>query len=126
MNPEWIAILFKPIMKASLSFTGKFWWAVVRSWIWPTLVDNTLTPNHDVLVASILVGYNIDWANLIVEQILEMAMKRSTCIPFPCLIYRLCIESGVEILHHLVSLIEVQETLDASQIKADDNSVVFQ
>lgn len=30
---EWITISVKPIKKASLSFTVKFWWALVRSQI---------------------------------------------------------------------------------------------
>lgn len=42
------------------------------------------------------------------------------------LIYRLYIKSGVEILHHIDSLIKVKQTLDVSLVKSDDNVVALQ
>lgn len=42
------------------------------------LADNTLTPEHVVLVA----GYEIDWAYIIIEQIHKVALKRSPSILF--------------------------------------------
>lgn len=68
-----------------------------------------------------MAGYEIDYACLITDQIHKAALKSSTSIPVPCLIYRHCIELVVEILHHLDSLIEVQRTLDVSLIKVDKN-----
>lgn len=81
----WVTTYLEPIVKALHSFPAKFWWAV-QSRIRPTLVDNTLMMEHAVLVASILASYNIDCARLKVEQIQEDALKRSTSIPFSCLI----------------------------------------
>lgn len=52
-------------------------------------------------------------------------MKRSTPIPFLCLIFRLCIALEVEILHHLDLLIEVQRTLDRNLIMTEDNLVTL-
>lgn len=52
---------------ASLSFPTKFLWAIVKACIWPTPLDNTLTLEHAVLVASIFAHYNIDWSCLIAE-----------------------------------------------------------
>lgn len=77
-------------------------------------------PDHATCIASIFIGYEIDCASLITDQIHKAALLRSSYIPFPCSIYRLYLESGVESLHHLDSLIAVQCTLDASLIKAKD------
>lgn len=76
----------------------------------PTQVDNTLTPDHAILVASIITGYDIDWAHLIIKGIHKWTLKRSTLIPFLCLIYYLCITLGVEILHNVDMMIEIQRT----------------
>lgn len=89
----------EPIVKASVSFPAKFWWDIVRPRIRPTLVDNTLTLERAILVASILAGYDTDWAHLIIELIHEAVLKRSTSVPFLYLIYKLYLRSRVEILH---------------------------
>lgn len=102
-----------------------FWWAVVRSRIWLTLANNTLTLKHAVVVTGILASYEIDWASLIVENIHEATLKRSTYIPFPCLIHRLYLESRVKSLHQLDSLVEVQRTLDANLIKDKENLIAL-
>lgn len=52
-------------------------------------------------------------------------MKTSTSIPFLWLIYILSIELGIEIVHYVDSLIEVQRSLDTSSIKVEDNQVAF-
>lgn len=104
---------------------AKFWWVVVTSWIQPTHVDNTLILDHALLVAIILVGYDIDWACLIAKQIHEVALKRFATILFPFLIYHLNIATGVEIFHHLDTLLEVQRTLVTSLIKANENLVAL-
>lgn len=109
------------IVKAFLTFIGKFWWVVIHSWIRSTQADNTLMLDHIILVTSIIVGYDIDLDHLIVEEINKWALKMSTFIPFSYLIYHLCIAAGVEILHNMDTMIEVQRTLDASLIKADEN-----
>lgn len=57
-NPDMLFTLSLQIVKASLNFTGKFWYAVV-SVIWPKYTNNTLTLDCTILVASILAGYNI-------------------------------------------------------------------
>lgn len=54
-----------------------------------------------------------------------MVQKRFASILFLCLIYRLYIESRVEILYYLDSLIEVQRMLVTSLIKVDENSMAL-
>lgn len=63
--------------------------------------SNTLMSDCIVLVTSIIVGYDIDWARLIAGEIHERDLTRSISIPFPCLIYCLCIAVGMEILHNM-------------------------
>lgn len=60
---------------------------------------------------------------LFFEQIHKATMNRSTAILYLCLMYRLSLESGVEILHQLDQLIEAQHTLDHSLIKVEENLV---
>lgn len=67
LDPKWISMSVEPIVKASLSFAGKFWWVVMRSQIQPTLANNALISICAVLVVSILDGYEIYWAHLIEE-----------------------------------------------------------
>lgn len=47
-----------------LQYPIKFWWDVLRSLIGLTVLDNTLMLDCAVLVASMLVDYEIDWVNL--------------------------------------------------------------
>lgn len=98
-KPAWVATHLDPIAKASFSFIAKFWWAIFCSHIQSTLADNTLMLEYAVLVTSILASYDNDWAYLIAKQIHEASRKRSTTIPFDCLIYRFCLELRVESLH---------------------------
>lgn len=93
----------------------------MRSRIWQTLARNTLMSNHVILIASIMASYEIDWANLIIEQNSRGDLEEVYSIPFLCLIYKLYSELGVESLHYLDSLIEVHYTIDTSLIKAEDN-----
>lgn len=58
-DPDMVFTSSIQIVKASLNFTGKFWYAVLKSHIWPTHTDNILTLDCTILVASILDGYDI-------------------------------------------------------------------
>lgn len=57
------------------------------------LVDNTLMLECAILVVVILASYDMDCAHLIPEQIHEATLKKAISIPFPYLIYRLCLVS---------------------------------
>lgn len=112
-----------PIVKASLSFAGKYLWAVIHTRIQLTQADNTLTPDRTVLVTDIA-SHDIDFAHCIVAEMHKCALKRSTSIPFSCLIDKLCIEVGAEILPNVTMIIEVQRMQD-NLIKADENPVAI-
>lgn len=55
LDPNWVSPSMA-IMKASLSFTDKFSWAIVYSQIHLTHTDNTLILDCVVLVTSIIAG----------------------------------------------------------------------
>lgn len=110
---------FKPIIKASLNFASKFWWVVVCICIWPNHMDNILMPYQLVLISSIIAGYNINFIHYIVEKIHERALRRLASIPFPCLVYLLCIDAGAEIIPNVLLMIDVHRTQDACNIKAN-------
>lgn len=84
-EPFWVSTSLARKMKASsaslVSFRG------CSSIVDPTNVDNNLTSNHEILVAYIMGSYDIDSARLIADHIYEAALKWSTSIPFPWLIY---------------------------------------
>lgn len=88
MDVKWV-FRKRPIKKVSLSFMTKFWWAIVRFCIWSTQADNTLTQIRVMLVASIMVGYDIDFTHCIVAEIHKRAFRRSTTTLFPYLIHML-------------------------------------
>lgn len=69
-DDEWVSDP-SPIKKSLLNFAVNFWWAVVRSRICPTMVDNHLTLDQMVIVASIMAGYEIDFTRCILAEIYE-------------------------------------------------------
>lgn len=97
--PAWVTTHTEPIIKALLNIPAKFWWAIVQSNIQLTLANNALTLERAILVTYIAAGYDIDWACLKADQVHDAALKRLTSTPFLRLIYRLCLEFRVEILH---------------------------
>lgn len=60
------------------------------------------------MVASIIAGYDIDFARCIIAGIHERVFRRLTTMPFPCLIYRLCRDFGEPIIPGDDQLIESQ------------------
>lgn len=77
------------------------------------------------MVASILAGYDINWPGLIAEQIRELALKRTTCMPFLVLIYRLCMEAKVEVSLHIDPMIMALHTVNPSLIMAVEYPVAL-
>lgn len=66
-QPAWVTTHTEPIVKASINFPAKVWWAIVRSHIRLTLVDHILMLESAVLVANVFASYDIDWARLVAE-----------------------------------------------------------
>jgi hypothetical protein len=120
VEPAWVREHTSSIKKAHLSFRAKFWWLIIRSWIRPTRADNVITLERAVLLASVLAGYDIDWAQVIADHLHEAAFHFSTSLPFPVMIHRLCREAGIEVDPVRERHVEATSTRDASLIKADD------
>ncbi|KAF3653244.1 hypothetical protein FXO37_17083 [Capsicum annuum] len=59
------------IKKSTLHFALKFWWSIVRPNLCSTTMDNALSLDLAVLVAKIIVGYDIDFAWRIHDEIHE-------------------------------------------------------
>lgn len=93
--PAWVTNHTNPIMKSHLSFRANFWWSIIYWRIRPIFMDNVVTLERVALLASIMAGYAINWAPIIVKQIHESVFRTQTEIPFPILIHRLC--NAVEI-----------------------------
>uniref|UniRef100_M1D833 Integrase core domain containing protein n=1 Tax=Solanum tuberosum TaxID=4113 RepID=M1D833_SOLTU len=87
------------IKKATLTFVVMFFWLLVRNWISGTKVNNALTWDRVVMVATLVAGFEIEFARMFIEEIHKRAFKASTTYPFPCLIFQLCRNTGMPIWH---------------------------
>ena len=85
------------IEKAKLTFAAKFFWLLVWHLLSPTAVDNILTWDGEVLVASLVDGLEIDFVRLLIIVIHERDFKSSITYPFACMIFQLCTSAGVTI-----------------------------
>lgn len=74
-------------------------------------------------MASIIVGYDIDFVWYIRDEIHEKAFKEITNIPFPYFIQRLCDTAGVPALSSIDHHIEVTQVTDVGLIRDDTNPV---
>lgn len=55
----------REIKKATLNFFARFWWTTVCCWLCLTVADNLLTYYGALLFASLMNGYDIDFAAII-------------------------------------------------------------
>ena len=55
----------KSIKKANRTFTAMFLWLLVRHYLPPTAVDNIVTWDRAVLMAVMIVGFEVDFECLL-------------------------------------------------------------
>lgn len=79
---KWVMDLKGFIKKANLTFAAKFIWLVVRHRLSLTAFDNILTWDRVVLVATIVSGFEIDFARSLISVIYMRDLKSSTTYPF--------------------------------------------
>uniref|UniRef100_M1DUI5 Integrase core domain containing protein n=1 Tax=Solanum tuberosum TaxID=4113 RepID=M1DUI5_SOLTU len=108
------------IRKATLRFTAKFFWTIVCTRLSPTQVDNVISWDRVVMLATLVAGLAIGFARILIALIHERAFKTTTTLPFPCLIFHICRAAGVPIWHS-DNLIEATKTVDIGLIKDDTN-----
>ena len=96
---DWVTEPKGAIKKANLTFTAKFLWLLVRHCLSPTAADNIVTWDREVLMAVMIVGFEVDFAWLLQAVMHERAFKVTTTYPFPCMIFSLCRSASVPIWH---------------------------
>ncbi|MCE3050783.1 hypothetical protein HAX54_048142, partial [Datura stramonium] len=119
---EWVTGR-KPIYKASLNFLAKSWWSIVRHRPTPIVNDNMLSADRAALVACIMSEYLLNIPYIIATEIRERVVKENTTLPFPSLIYQLCMESGLSVFPDIDHMITNIRTTDIALIKDDLNLV---
>ena len=87
------------IKKANLTFMAMFLWSIVRHCLSPTAADNIVTWDQVVLMATMISGFEVDFAWLLQAVMHERDFKVTTTYPFPCMIFSLCRSAGVPIWH---------------------------
>ncbi|KAG5585927.1 hypothetical protein H5410_046361 [Solanum commersonii] len=89
----------------------------------PTKADNQLPWDRVVMVATLVVGGEIEFSHMLLAEIHERAFKNSTTYPFPCLISQLCRDFGVPIcnsdrLTHTTGTLDIGFILDKANVAA--------
>ena len=80
---DWVTEPNGAIKKANLTFTVKFLWLLVCHCLSPTTVDNIIKWDRAVLMAAMIVGFEVDFAWLLQAFMHERAFKDTTTYPFP-------------------------------------------
>lgn len=83
------------IKKAVLNFAAMFQWMAVHYQFFPTIVESLLTWDSAVLISSLIVGYVIDFAAIIMYELHEQAFGDMTMLTFPILIQQQCDKASV-------------------------------
>ena len=63
------------IKKANLTFTVKFLWLIICHCLSPTAADNIVTWYRAVLMAAMIVGFEVDFSWLLLAVIHERALR---------------------------------------------------
>uniref|UniRef100_M1DZG0 Putative plant transposon protein domain-containing protein n=1 Tax=Solanum tuberosum TaxID=4113 RepID=M1DZG0_SOLTU len=91
----WVSEPHVPITKTSLTFQAKVWWSIVRAQLLPIANDNTLSPSLASLVAFRMAGYLVNAVWIIATEMRDRALNERACLPFPCLIGKLCLQANI-------------------------------
>uniref|UniRef100_M1D955 Integrase core domain containing protein n=1 Tax=Solanum tuberosum TaxID=4113 RepID=M1D955_SOLTU len=86
----------------------------------PTKADNALTWDRAVMVPSLVAGFEIDFAHMLLAVIHKRAFRTTTTLPFPCMIFQLCSISRLHIWH-CDPLVQVTGTFHIDLIRDEAN-----
>ena len=103
-------------------FVAKFLWLLFRHCLSPTTVDNIVTWDRAVLMAAMIVGFEVDFAWFLQVVMHERAFKVTTTYPFPCMIFAFCKSVGVPIWH-VDQLKTPHNTVDIVLIRHEANEL---
>ena len=96
---NWVKEPKGAIKKDNLTFTAKFLWLIVRHCLSPMVANNIVTWDRAVLIAAMIVGFEVDFAWLLHAVMHERDFKVTTTYPFPYMIFFLRKSTGVPIWH---------------------------
>lgn len=71
VDANWVHDSLAPIKKTSFNLAAKLWWSIARAKLSPTIADNHLTRDRVVMVACLMVGYELDFAYILIVEIHE-------------------------------------------------------
>ncbi|MCD9641266.1 hypothetical protein HAX54_027357, partial [Datura stramonium] len=91
-------------------------------WLAPTMNDNVLSPDKESSEACIMSEYLLNIPRIIATEMRERVVKDHTTLPFPRLVYQLCMESGVPAFPNIDHMIMNIRTADIALIKDNLNS----
>lgn len=114
------------IKKAILYFNAKFWWIVMCFRLYSAAQENLLTWDRAILVASLFVGCDINFAMVISYEMHEQTFEDMTTLPTPCLMQRLCDKVGVTEILLIDMRVEATSITYTSMIKDSANSILAQ
>ena len=117
---DWVTEPKGAIKRANLTFTAKFLWLLVLHCLSPTAADNIVTWDRAVLMASMIAGFELDFAWLLQAVMHEREFKVTTTYPFPCMMFALCRSASVPIWH-VDQLKTPQGTVDVGLIRDEAN-----
>ncbi|TMX03755.1 hypothetical protein EJD97_014399 [Solanum chilense] len=98
---DWVTARKGSIKKANRNFTTKFLWLIFRHYLSCTAADNIFTWDRAILMAAMIIGFEVDFAWLLKAVLHEMAFKVTTIYPFPCMLFLLCRSAGMRPMSYL-------------------------
>ncbi|TMW96937.1 hypothetical protein EJD97_006518 [Solanum chilense] len=119
---DWVTVPKGAIKKANLTFTAKFLWLIIRHYMSLMVADNIVTWDHAVLMAAMIVGFEVDFVWLLQEVMHERDLKVTNTYPFSCMIVSLYRSASVPIWH-IDQLKTPLGTVDISLIKDETNEL---
>lgn len=111
------------IKNVSLHLAAKFWWIVVRRYLCLTSMDNVLTLDRAVLIASFIASYDIKFSRWIWAEIRKGALRELTTLSFSCLGQRLYYVVGVTPITYIDQRVDVTHMENICIIK--HNHILF-
>ncbi|KAF3648307.1 hypothetical protein FXO38_03288 [Capsicum annuum] len=97
-KPKWLTNLNERIFKASPTQEARFWWSVVCTHLMPNEGDNILGDDRAILVTILVAKLNLNFGEIIAEEMKIWVSRPKTTYPFPCLIMRLCKAANIPVV----------------------------
>ena len=84
---DWVLEPKESIKKANLTFIAKYFWLLVRLFVFSTSSYNIVNWDIAVLMAAMIAGFEVDFAWLLQAVMHRRAFKSTTTYPFPCIVF---------------------------------------